>query len=152
MTYQKILVPLSHTDDREKVFTQALNLAKQDKSILKLFHCISSDVYITPYGTFTTSQLTTLLPQWQQRLETEQQSIVEWLTDYSQQGSAQGISVEWDWKIGDPSTSIVQMAKTWEADLIMMGRRGLTGLSEMLLGSVSNYVVHHAPCSVLLIK
>ena len=44
------------------------------------------------------------------------------------------------------------LAKDWNADLIIMGRRGLTGLSEMFLGSVSNYVVHHASCSVLLIQ
>jgi nucleotide-binding universal stress UspA family protein len=33
-----------------------------------------------------------------------------------------------------------------------MGRRGRTGLSELFLGSVSNYVTHHAPCSVLTLK
>lgn len=33
-----------------------------------------------------------------------------------------------------------------------MGRRGHKGLSEILLGSVSNYVVHHAPCSVLVLQ
>ncbi|NEO65320.1 MAG: universal stress protein, partial [Moorea sp. SIO4G2] len=36
--------------------------------------------------------------------------------------------------------------------LIVLGRRGLGGLKEMVLGSVSNYVVHHAPCSVLVVQ
>ncbi|MEO0350033.1 MAG: universal stress protein, partial [Cyanobacteria bacterium P01_A01_bin.15] len=40
----------------------------------------------------------------------------------------------------------------WNADLIMMGRRGRSGFSELLLGSVSNYVMHHAPCSVLTVQ
>ncbi len=33
-----------------------------------------------------------------------------------------------------------------------MGSRGLKGLKEMFLGSVSNYVTHHAPCSVLIVR
>ncbi|MGC1393382.1 MAG: universal stress protein [Coleofasciculaceae cyanobacterium] len=36
--------------------------------------------------------------------------------------------------------------------MVVVGRRGRTGLAEAFLGSVSNYVVHHAPCSVLVIQ
>lgn len=152
MTYHKILVSLARTDQCETILTKAISIAKPESSIIKLFHCIPSEVYITPYGTFTTTELDKLLPQWQQDLETEKEKVIKWLTDYSQQIASQNIHTEWDWKIGDPSFSIVQTAKNWEADLIMIGRRGLTGLSEMFLGSVSNYVVHHAPCSVLLVQ
>ena len=45
-----------------------------------------------------------------------------------------------------------ESSQNWEADLIVIGRRGHQGLSEILLGSVSNYVVHHAPCSVLVVQ
>ncbi|MGQ9872468.1 universal stress protein [Leptodesmis sp.] len=38
------------------------------------------------------------------------------------------------------------------ADLILIGNRGHTGLKELFLGSASNYVLHHAPCSVLTVK
>jgi nucleotide-binding universal stress UspA family protein len=47
---------------------------------------------------------------------------------------------------------ICQVAKDWGAELIMVGRRGNSGLSELILGSVSNYVVHHAHCSVLIVQ
>ena len=36
--------------------------------------------------------------------------------------------------------------------MIVVGSRGLKGLKEMFLGSVSNYVTHHAPCSVLIVR
>jgi glycosyltransferase involved in cell wall biosynthesis len=40
----------------------------------------------------------------------------------------------------------------WDADLVVMGRRGLSGIKEMFLGSVSNYIIHHVPCSVLIVQ
>ncbi|MEL7079709.1 MAG: universal stress protein, partial [Cyanobacteria bacterium J06582_2] len=53
---------------------------------------------------------------------------------------------------GNPGRSICELANTWSADLILVGSRGLKGIKEMFLGSVSNYVTHHAPCSVLIIR
>ncbi|NEO28803.1 MAG: universal stress protein, partial [Kamptonema sp. SIO4C4] len=35
---------------------------------------------------------------------------------------------------------------------VIIGRRGRVGLSEILLGSVSNYVLHHAPCAVMVVQ
>jgi nucleotide-binding universal stress UspA family protein len=53
---------------------------------------------------------------------------------------------------GDPGHSICESAQNWGADLIVLGRRGRTGFAEAFLGSVSNYVVHHASCSVFVIQ
>ena len=150
--YQKILVALASADDSKIIFPKALEIAKDNNSYLKLLHCIHSEVYFTPYGTFTTSEVTQLVPQWQENLEQEKQKVKQWLTEYSETASSAGVKTEWDYTIGNPSSSIIKVAKNWEADLIIMGRRGLKGLSEMFLGSVSNYVVHHAPCSVFLIQ
>ena len=152
MNCRKILLPLTRTDNQTLVFSQALQMAKQERSHLKLFHCICPEVYSTPHGLFTTSQLSLFFPKWQQELKEEQIIVRQWLSTYQQQATVQGISSEIDWAVEPPSVAIVEMAKKWEADLIVMGRRGLCGLSEMLLGSVSNSVVHHAPCSVLLVQ
>ncbi|MGF1516635.1 MAG: universal stress protein, partial [Nodosilinea sp.] len=50
-----------------------------------------------------------------------------------------------------PGRVICTLAKTWAADLIVVGSHRRKGLSELFLGSVSNYVMHHAPCSVLVV-
>jgi nucleotide-binding universal stress UspA family protein len=63
-----------------------------------------------------------------------------------------GVLVEFTQTPGDPGNKICALAETWEADLIILGRRGHTGLKEFFLGSISNYVLHHAPCSVLTIQ
>jgi nucleotide-binding universal stress UspA family protein len=54
--------------------------------------------------------------------------------------------------IGNPPLVIVDTAEKWNADLIVMGSHGRGFWKRMLLGSVSGAVVHHAPCSVLVIR
>jgi nucleotide-binding universal stress UspA family protein len=51
-------------------------------------------------------------------------------------------------KDGDPARVIVREAKEWGADLIVMGSSGYSHLKRMLMRSVTQYVVDHAPCSV----
>ena len=53
---------------------------------------------------------------------------------------------------GSPAQVIVDEAERWGADLIIMGSRGAGIWSRLLLGSVSNAVVHHAKCSVEVIR
>ncbi len=53
---------------------------------------------------------------------------------------------------GDPADAILDVAEEQEADLIIVGNRGMAGAERFLLGSVPNKVSHHAPCSVLIIR
>jgi len=53
---------------------------------------------------------------------------------------------------GDPRFAIVDEAREWGADLVVMGSHGRTGLPKLFLGSVASHVVAHAPCSVLVVK
>lgn len=54
--------------------------------------------------------------------------------------------------MGKPASSIVDTASSWGADLIVMGSHGRGFWKRMTLGSVSDAVLHHAPCSVLIAK
>lgn len=54
--------------------------------------------------------------------------------------------------IGNPKQTIVEEAKKWTADLIVVGSHSYGFFERMLLGSVSNAVVQHAPCSVLVVR
>lgn len=53
---------------------------------------------------------------------------------------------------GGAAQTIVETATDWDADLIIVGSHGYGFWSRALLGSVSNSVVHHAPCSVLVVR
>ncbi|MAT16416.1 MAG: hypothetical protein CMJ46_14230 [Planctomyces sp.] len=50
------------------------------------------------------------------------------------------------------SGTVLDKAKELDADLIIMGHKGKSAIDRFLLGSVSNDVVHHAPCSVLIVR
>ncbi len=65
---------------------------------------------------------------------------------------AGGIEVEAVLTHGDPGSQIVKLARKREADLIIMGSRGITGLASVFLGSVGERVARNAPCSVLIIR
>lgn len=53
---------------------------------------------------------------------------------------------------GPPGKAIVEEAERWGADLILMGSRGLGAWNRLLLGSVSTAVVHHAKCSIEVVR
>ncbi len=63
-----------------------------------------------------------------------------------------GVEVTTYARQGDPADAILDVAEEIEADLIVVGNKGMTGAKRFLLGSVPNKVSHHAPCSVLIIR
>ena len=65
---------------------------------------------------------------------------------------ASGLTVETAARDGEPRSVIVDEARDWSADLIVIGSHGYTGLKRWLLGSVAQAVVTHAPCSVEVVR
>src|SRR5829696_2448851 len=65
---------------------------------------------------------------------------------------AAGLTAETAVRDGDPRSAIVDEAEAWDADLIVVGSHGYTGLKRWLLGSVAQSVVSHAPCSVEVVR
>jgi nucleotide-binding universal stress UspA family protein len=63
-----------------------------------------------------------------------------------------GVKGEYRQIYGHAAKTICKVAREENIDLIVIGRRGRSGLGELFLGSVSNYVLHHAPCSVLIVQ
>lgn len=54
--------------------------------------------------------------------------------------------------IGDVCQGIIDTAADWQADLIMVGSHGVGSVQRILLGSVSEFVVRHAPCAVEIVR
>ncbi|MDJ0676133.1 MAG: universal stress protein [Calothrix sp. MO_167.B42] len=156
--FKKILVAIDSSDISQLILAEAESLAKaMDANVMLLYVQASfNEQYLNPillqpdgfYSNFHTEAVAKYMKQW----EEVKQEKIEWLRSLSEKISNHGIKTEFTLNFGDPSRMICELAKSWDADLIMLGRRGMSGLSEMFLGSVSNYVLHHAPCSVLTIQ
>jgi nucleotide-binding universal stress UspA family protein len=101
-----------------------------------------------------------------QRLREERQQVpadMEWMVNPREDVEAtlrqvsdsldgSGVGVETYAREGDPADAILDVAEEQDADLIVVGNKGMTGAKRFLLGSVPNKVSHHAPCSVMIIR
>jgi len=86
-----------------------------------------------------------LIEQWAQSAG---QAVAERTEDVLREA---GVSYTFRQEIGHPADRIVRVAEHEKCDLIVIGSRGLSGVKEFLLGSVSSRVSHHAPCAVLIV-
>lgn len=63
----------------------------------------------------------------------------------------QGVPAEVHNPHGDPADALVSIAAAVDADLVVIGNRGMAGMKRFVLGSVPNKVSHQCPCSVLIV-
>lgn len=63
-----------------------------------------------------------------------------------------GLAVETTVRRGDARDAIVDEAGEWGSDLVILGSHGRTGLKRLVIGSVAEHVVRHAPCSVQVVR
>ncbi|BDA74581.1 UspA domain-containing protein [Calothrix sp. PCC 7716] len=155
--FNKILVAVDTHDTCQPVVDKALSLAQLTASNLMLVNVISPfDEKYPPIYVYPNTAIPTLygevVKEYIQESENIKQDKIKFLRQLCQQAIDLGIDAEFRILFGDPSLVICEIAQTWNADLIIIGRRGRTGLSELFLGSVSNYVLHHALCSVLTVQ
>ncbi|NHC36966.1 universal stress protein [Scytonema millei] len=155
--FQKILVAVDTSKSSKQVFDTALSLAKANNASLLLLHVVSeeelgSPTPILPSLEYYPSVYEKNMELYQQQREAFTKQGLDMLRSRHQEAMAAGVNVEFRQLSGSPGRLICDFALAWKADLIVTGRRGRRGLSEFFMGSVSNYVLHHAPCSVLTVQ
>lgn len=154
--FQKILVCVDASISSEKAFLEALALAKATGGNLMLVHVLSSDDEDAPKLPFSQIlDFSRILDDRPLKIYLEEWDIYEkkgltLLNSRTEIATAAGILVEFSQPTGHPGRKICELALEWEADLIITGRRRNSTFKEIVLGSTSNYVMHHAPCSVLI--
>jgi nucleotide-binding universal stress UspA family protein len=156
--FQRILVAIDKTSARHCVVDKAIALAQSLKARLLILHVLSplsegaaqtlSLGVDSVYPGVHSEAIHHSIADWQ-HLEQEGMAALQ---SFQSAANNLGILTEINQQFGEPGRMICEVATDWNADLIVVGRRGLSGLSELLLGSVSNYVLHRAPCSVLTVQ
>lgn len=155
--FKKILVAVDRSEMGVKIFEQALSLAKITSANLMLLHVLSQEEEGSPEALVFPN--IDYYPGWneqsfklyQEHWEKFKNEGLQMLQSWSAQANTSGVNTEFTQNTGSPGRMICELATDWNADLIIMGRRGRSGLAEFFLGSVSNYVLHHAPCSVQIV-
>ncbi|MGK7909322.1 MAG: universal stress protein [Synechococcus sp.] len=155
--FQKILVALDRSDIADRVLDEAIDLAKATGSHLMLVHVLSDTEDGAPQAAnvgvgmeYWYSNLD-LLSSYRDSWKRYEQSCLDQLKAEANYAKAKGVEAEWSQQMGYPGRNICDLAAAWKADAIVMGRHGRRGLNELLMGSVSNYVTHHARCAVVLV-
>ena len=140
--FNKILLPTDFSDHANEALRYATQLAKTHAASLCLVHAYDLLPYALPDGPIMDER----------QLETVRAAFQKQLEQLRQTAEATGIGrVETQLLQGPASSEIVRVAGDQHFDLIVMGTHGRTGLSHLLIGSVTEKVVRRAPCPVLTI-
>lgn len=156
--FNKILIAVDLEGTRTELVERAIALAKATNAQLKFVNVLTagtdSDLprFVYPgIAAYPSAIDDSVWKEYQNRYQEYKEAELVKLQRLVHQASEAGVPTEFCQDAGSPGPSICQLAASWEADMIMVGSRGRKGLSELFLGSVSNYVMHHAHCSVMVV-
>jgi nucleotide-binding universal stress UspA family protein len=141
--FRSVLVPTDFSDCSEAALRVALDLAAALGAKLRLLHVYPApSLLFDPYGIQPAEPVLLEAPKAaRERLEREIEAA-----------SARGVETDGEVREGAPAPQILEEAREWKPDLIVMGTHGHTGLEHVLLGSVAERIVRLAPCPVLTVR
>ena len=140
MKLERILCPVDFSPTSEASLDYAIELAKEFGAAIELLHSYQvSPAVMSPYGPGMHGDF----------IEEYRQAAADQLAKTREKVEAAGVAVKAVLSQEYPSEAIVRAAKEGQADLIVIGTRGLTGLKHVLLGSVAERTLRMAPCPVL---
>ena len=140
--YNRIMVAVDGSKEAELAFKKAINVTKRNNAELVLLHVIDARAFqtMTSFDTMLAEQATDMAK--------------ESLAEYAENAKKQGItSIKTLIEYGSPKTVIAKYVPSeHQIDLIMLGATGLNAVERLFIGSVSEYVIRHAPCDVLVVR
>ena len=145
---KKMLVAIDGSETATKALDYALNLAEMCEAEVQIVSVVPSVESIMPrfIRTAPRKSYTMFIEEVENRMKT----ILTEALEVAKSKSIKKISIRL--LKGRPADKIVQTAQEEGFDLIVLGSRGLSGIEEWVLGSVSDRVADRAVCSVLIVK
>ena len=144
--FGSIVVGTDGSETAGEAVRQATDLAK---AVGAQVHVVSA---FEPIGNQRLREERTQVPDDMQWMVNEREDVEATLRKAAERIGEAGVNVETYARKGDPADAILDVAEEQNADLIVVGNKGMTGAKRFLLGSVPNKVSHHAPCSVMIIR
>ncbi len=153
MAYHKILAAIQSTGGKSFVFENALEITRMQKASLLLYHCMETETFAEQKA-MTVSQAE--ISRIERALSVKQQDVIEhqqaWMESLCLQARKEGIEAQCRIEHGHIGKRIIETSRHWGSDLIVMGRTRRGSFTDCLFGTVSDYVIHHATCSLLLVQ
>ena len=149
--FTKILIASDGSEGAHRAAQAGAEIARRFNAPVTVLHVFSPPPVLASYGAGIPAEMVSgavdpaLIEQWAQSAG---QAVAERTEDALRDA---GVSYTFRQEIGHPADRIVRVAEHEKCDLIVIGSRGLSGVKEFLLGSVSSRVSHHAPCAVLIV-
>lgn len=138
--FSRILVAVDGSESAKKAFEKSIYLAQKCNSKLDVIHVVLDSTY--GGDSATTFEL----------IEELKEKGMKLLEQCKSQAIKNNVLVETLLELGDHAQVIIDVANKNNYDLIIMGSRGMSAFKELLLGSVSFKVMHHARCPVMVVR
>lgn len=144
-----VLIATDGSDGANEAIRFLLSLPLVRNTKVRLLSAVESTPYPASAPKMIRAQLKGMIAQ----LERERRAQVEKVLDRAARELKTKVTrLTRSMPIGHPAREIVAAAASFDADLVVVGARGLGGMKRLLLGSVSERVLHHARCPVLIVK
>ena len=140
--FSKILVPVDGSDNSLRALNAALLVSEKIGSEVTAIH-VMEDIPVLHI------QSEKLLRKLIEDFKKESQLILSKCSDIA---ARKGISLNTKLLQGNAGSTILDFCENGKFDVIVMGSRGMGKFKELVLGSVSSKVVHHASCPVIIIR
>jgi nucleotide-binding universal stress UspA family protein len=152
LSLKKILVPTDFSQQAEYAFQAALQLGRIHDVEIQLVHVVDHSVgYLFtghPIEQMTSPSQPDYLESWNQINEEAERRLQEQVSRQDIQSYSLSYKVVW----GNPYKGIAQQALEEQADLVVMGSKGASGMEELLIGSNAERMIRNAPVPVLVVK
>lgn len=140
MSFRRILIALDDSAIAARAVEVGTDLATALKAQAALVYVVDPTIAFQPDSGITAEE-------WVATLKREGQSFLATAAQRTREPLA------WQFlREGKPADQILAAAREWEADVIVVGTHGRSGVSRVVLGSTAESVVRHAPCPVLVVK
>ena len=143
---KNILVPIDFSDHSRKALQYALPFAEKCGAKIILLHVVEPRVYPENY-------FDVIVPAEMEAVNTNLATTGrQRLAELRREEISPKIAADTIVRTGQPYAEIINTAKEWDIDLIIIATHGYTGLKHVFLGSTADKVVRHAPCPVLTVR
>ena len=152
--FQKILVPLDGSEHSLRALEKAVQIAEKFSGKITLIHVYSVQPIMMPEPSTVGSLSIPIITgaEVSTMIEAAKKLGNRILEDGEKRIKTSGVKVEKMLVEGHAVEEIVRVADQGSFDLIVIGARGVSHMREMLLGSVTDGVIHHARCPILVMK